>query len=94
MDEFERLKDLPVPPPRADARTRAMEASLAAFDSEQEKSVADAQGKSGPVRPISTSRSETWRSFMRLSRPNFATAASVAALMIALPIGTILITRN
>jgi Ca-activated chloride channel homolog len=93
MDELEHLKDLPVPASRPEARARAMDAALAAFDEAQKIPVPLTQGRSVPVRPISVPRNETRRFFMRMTRPNFATAASIAALMVALPVAVTVFQR-
>ncbi len=94
MDELEHLKDLPVPASRPGARAWAMEAALAAFDGAQKNPAPATQESSVPVRPISVPRNEIRRFFMRMTRPNFATAASIAALMVAVPLAVTLLHRN
>ncbi len=79
--DLDSLKSLPVPPPRATAKTAALSAALDAFD----KNAAHTQASAGNVRPISQSKtSRRWT--MTLTRHNTALAASLAALVIAAPI--------
>lgn len=79
------LKSLPVPAPRADAKARALQAAMAAFESDTPVR-GDTQGFPDAVRPISAPHRAARRTFMTLTRPQYALAASIAALMIAAPI--------
>jgi Ca-activated chloride channel family protein len=80
------LKKLPVPPAREDARRRAAEAALAAFDDETEKTArAQTQGSNDDTRPTPRSHPATRRPSMTFTRSQYALAASLAALMIAAP---------
>ena len=83
--ELENLKDLPVPGPGADARARALAAALSAFEGEKNNSLEGTQGTDEAARPISTSHSGIGRKPMRSLRSNYAMAASIAALVVAVP---------
>ena len=84
-NDLKRLKDLPVPAPRADAKDAALRAALDAFDSETKNDKAT-QENDRPVRHTSTSHGAMRRTFMSLTRNQIALAASVAALVVAAPL--------
>ena len=72
------LKDLPVPPPGTDARVRAVEAAMAAYNVAAGNSIDGPQGTAGAVRPTPASHSGSWRKLMSPTRVQYAIAASVA----------------
>jgi Ca-activated chloride channel homolog len=86
MDELDTLKDLPVPPPSAEAWVRAQTAGLAAFDAAQEKSSGGTQGMDAAPRPISATQSGKRRMTMSRFKPKYALAASLAAVVVGVPV--------
>jgi Ca-activated chloride channel family protein len=86
------LKDLPVPPAREAARKAALAAAMVAFDATgaeeaAEKTSGPPQDSDASVRLFSAPHSGVRRKLMSLTRLQYGMAASVAALMIAAPIG-------
>jgi Ca-activated chloride channel family protein len=79
--ELERLKDLPVPPSADGAREAALAAALAAF------AAGAPQGDAEPSRQRSASSISEGRKRMRFRSP-MAIAASIAVLVVAVPIAT------
>lgn len=88
--DVENLSKLPVPPPRANAKTSALEAALQVFDyNSAEISASPAEASQGNVRTLrQTETTQHKRSFRMpsLTRPQMALAASFAALLIVAPI--------
>src|SRR3990172_9103515 len=83
--DFPRLKDLPVPAPRAGAKRAALDAALAAFEQQQSEQ-SNTQGDGGPARlNDASSQMERRLPMRRTFKFNYALAASVAALMVAAP---------
>lgn len=90
-DDLKRLKDLPVPPARAEAKATALAAAMAAFDAGDATSEAAAkknddasQGCAEPVRLTHASQTRR-RSLMRVSS-HYKIAASISVLLIAAPL--------
>ncbi len=85
MTDLVKLKDLAIPAPDAAARARAQAAAMAAFDAAAEDSATGPQGSVATIRPISAAPNKVRRLTMS-TRAQYATAASVAALLIAVPV--------
>ena len=84
-DELKRLKDLPVPPPRKEAHAAAFAAAMAAFGAAEEKSNGAAQ-ENGAAGRLTLASTQTQRSrLMRAKFFNYRIAASIAVLILALP---------
>jgi Ca-activated chloride channel family protein len=86
--ELERLKSLPVPPPRAEAKARAIAAARAAFAQESADQGVSVNSNEVPKASDGNARQthafpNTRRNRMRVS--NYAMAASIAALCVAAP---------
>ncbi len=92
--DLENLSKLPVPLPRANAKTAALEAALQAFDKDvssgpAESGAADAPDTKGTIRtlrPTETTRHKRSFRMSSLTRPQMALAASFAALLIVAPV--------
>jgi Ca-activated chloride channel family protein len=84
-DELKALKDLPVPEPREAARTAAVEAALAAFDAAAKNPGGSAQENCAAGRLTLASTQTQRRRLMRANYLNYKIAASVAVLIVALP---------
>ncbi|MGO9486583.1 MAG: vWA domain-containing protein [Rhodomicrobium sp.] len=85
-DELHALKDLPAPEPREAARAQALAAALAAFDAAAAKNAdGEAQGNAAPSR-LTLASTQTQRSrLMRAKFINYKIAASIAVLIVAVP---------
>jgi Ca-activated chloride channel homolog len=83
--ELETLKALAVPAPREEARARALNAALTAFDETAEKSAPPAQGSSRAARPIPVPHPGDRRKPMSAPKFNYAMAASLVTLAVAVP---------
>lgn len=92
--DLENLSKLPVPPPRANAKSAALDAALQAFDKDvssrlPESAAVEAPDTKGTVRILrQTETTQHKRSFRMssLTRPQIALAASFAALLIVAPV--------
>jgi Ca-activated chloride channel family protein len=81
--DLSNLKNVPVPPPSAEAKRAALVAAMAAFD---EKNQSSAQGSTAPQRLSHASSPTKGKRKMRQTfHFNRALAASIAALMIGAP---------
>lgn len=91
--KLERLKDLPTPPPREGARKAALAAALDAFDQPTSENAAAKKSSEAPkasrpaARLTSASQPGMRRKVMSITRYHYGLAASVAALVVAAPIG-------
>lgn len=84
--DLEKLKELPVPAPREDAKRAARAAALEAYDAAAGKDNAtSSKENSTPPRLTSTPHPAVRRKFMPITRTQYALAASVAALVVAAP---------
>jgi Ca-activated chloride channel homolog len=84
-DELEALKDLPVPEPREGPRAAALAAALAAFDAAAKKADSPAQENASSGRLTLASTQTQRRRLMRANFFNYKIAASIAALVVAVP---------
>lgn len=96
--DLENLSKLPVPPPRANAKTAALEAALQAFDEataslpagslvgEPEAINKEPQGNVRTLRQTETTQPKRSFRMSSLTRPQMALAASFAALLIVAPV--------
>ena len=82
-DKLNALKDLPPPPPRAEAKAAALAAAMAAFDGLAENIADEPQGNGGPARLKHASQPKR-RQTMR-APTNYKIAASIAVLAVAVP---------
>jgi Ca-activated chloride channel family protein len=84
-DELQALKDLPAPEPREAARAAALAAALAAFDAAGKNEDSPAQGNAAAGRLTFASTQTQRRRLMRANYLNYKIAASVAVLIVAVP---------
>jgi Ca-activated chloride channel family protein len=84
-DKLESLKDMPAPPPSEAARAKALAAAMAAFDAAGKKVEGTPQENAAPTR-LTHASTQTQRSrLMRANYFHYKIAASIAVLVLAVP---------
>ena len=91
-DELNKLKDLPAPPPRAEAKTAALAAAMAAFDAAEKNSADATQGKDGA--PSHMHASEATRRQKMRAPMLYKIAAGVAVVLVATPAALYVVDRQ